>query len=241
MLNKFNQMDNSKKIPIIIGVSFVLIIIIIVLSVSINNTSAYKYLKEDNNKGLIYTIDYTSNDLYRVEVPYVNINGSFGKSINEDIDSYVSDYINSEKLVLSYDYNINGKVLSLVIKVVNYNTKNIPEVYFKTYNINLEDQVLLSDEDLLSIYGLTSEDVEASIENKFNYWFKQVIKKGYINEEECDYDCFLNYRDVENYLDDIAYYIDKGKLVCYKPFVFYSIFGEEAYFKEEDFKFILSK
>ena len=42
-------------------------------------------------------------------------------------------------------------------------------------------------------------------------------------------------------MDDVSYYIENGNLVVYKPFVFYSIFGEEEYFKEDDFKFMIVK
>lgn len=241
MIEKFNRMDNSKKIPIVISISIGLIIFIILFSYFKNNSSNFNDLREDNAKPFVYTSSTKKTGVYRIEKPYVNIGDSFGKSINEDIESYVSDYTENDKVILSYEYNINGKVLSLVIKTVNYDVKNVPEVYFKTYNINLEEERLLGDEELLSIYNLTSADVETTIEKKFNKWYKDVIKKGYINEEECDYECFLNYREVDDYLDDVVYYIEQGKLVAYKPFVFYSIFGEEKYFKESDFMFILSK
>ena len=241
MLNKFNRMENNKKIPIVIGISIILIVFIIVFSSYKPTSFNYNSLKEDSSKAFVYTVNHQENDLYRIEVPYVNIGNSFGKSINEDIDSYVYDFYDKEKVILSYDYNINGKVLSLVIKAVNYDVKNVPEVYFKTYNINLEDVVLLGDEDLLAIYDMNSEKVEITIENKFEYWYKEVQKEGYINEEECDYECFLKYRGVNDYLDDVVYYIDKGKLVAFKPFIFYSVFGEENYFKEKDFRFILSE
>ena len=241
MLNKFNRLDNDKKIPIVIGVAVALIVFIVVFSSYKPTGFDYNSLKEDNTKGFVYTINSRREDLFRVEVPYVNLGNALGKSVNEDIDSYVEDFIDKEKLTLSYDYNINGKVLSLVIKTINYDAKSIPEIYFKTYNINLEDMVLLGDEDLLGIYGMNSEKAEAVIESKFEYWYKDVQEKGYINEEECDYECFLKYRDVDGYLDNAVYYIDKGKLIAFKPFVFYSVFGEENYFKEKDFEFILSE
>ena len=241
MLNKLEKMDNNKKVPLVLGISITLIILIIVFSVSRNNGVSYNEIKIDSTKGFVYTINSKKEGLYRIEVPYVNIKDSFGKSINEDIDFYVSDFIDNEKLILSYDYNINGKVLSLVIKTVDYNVKSVPKVYFKTYNINLEDLVLLSDEELLSIYSLTDFEVSSIIEKQFSDWYNDEIKEGYINEDECDYDCFLGYRDVEDYLENVVYYIKQGKLVAYKPFEFYSIFGEENYFKESDFEFVLSE
>ena len=241
MIEKFNKMDNSKKIPIAISISIGLIVFIILFSYFQNNNSNYNNLKEDNTKSLVFTINSKENGKYYINVPYVNIADSLGKSINEDIDSYMQDFMDNDQLISSYQYTINGKVLSLVIKTVDYDVKNVPLVYFKTYNINLEDLVLLTDDDLLAIYNITSENVESIIEKKFAYWYKDIIKEGYLDEEECDYDCFLDYREVDNYLDDISYYIENGNLIVFKPFVFYSIFGEENYFKEDDFKFVLSE
>ena len=37
---------------------------------------------------------------------------------------------------------------------------------------------------------------------------------------------------------DLAY-IKNGDLVAYKPFVYYSIFGDEEYFNEDHFEFVL--
>jgi hypothetical protein len=243
MIEKFNEMDNSKKIPIIFSVSVILVIIVIVASYVINNNSGYNYdsIKKYSDKELVYTINSEKTGVFFKEIPYVNIDGSLGKSVNEDIDSYLYDYSDLDKIMVSYEYNINGRILSLVIKIVNYDVKNVPKVIFKTYNINLDDKVLLSDEDLLNIYNISNGDVDSIIENQFLKWYKDVQKKGYINEEECDYECFLKYREVDDYMDGIAYYIDGGKLVVYKPFVFYSIFGEENYFKEDDFEIILSE
>ena len=241
MLEKFNRMDNSKKVPMVIGIALLLIVFIIVFSYFRNSGLDYSDIKEYSDKAFVYTINSEKNGSFFVNVPYVNIVGSFGKEINEDIDSYVADFMENDKIRLSYEYNINGKIVSLVIKTVDYNTKNVPKVYFKTYNIDIENQVLLSEDDLLSIYNITTDDVYSIIENQFLKWYEEVKKEGYVNEDECDYECFLGYRDVEDYLDDISYYIDRGRLAVYKPFVFNSIFGEENFFKESDFKFILTE
>jgi hypothetical protein len=94
---------------------------------------------------------------------------------------------------------------------------------------------------MLRLYNVTYDDVYKVIEKKFKYWYKDLIKKEYFDEEDCTYDDFLGNRDVEDYMDNVSYYIEEGKLVAYKPFVFYSIIGEESYFKEKDFKFVISK
>lgn len=239
MIEKFNKLDNSKKIPIIIITAIILITIIILVSSISNNKSKYNIVKEDINKELVYTIKSTKNGRFYVNVPYINIKDETIKSINEEIDSYIGDFINEDKVILSYEYDVNGKVLSLVIKVIDYDTDDLPIVYFKTFNINLETKGLVSDEELLNAYEVDSDEVNSTIEKQFTKWYKELIKEKYINEEECDYDCFLEYREVDDYMGDIAYYIDKGKLIVFKPFNIYSIYGEEEYFAEDDFKIII--
>ena len=239
MIEKFNKMDNSKKIPIVIGVVAVLIIIIVLFSIFGNKGSNYDSIKENEKKSFVYTKSSSENKPFYTEIPYVNIKDI---GINEDIDSFYSDFIDNERVILSYDYNINGKVLSLVLKAVDYdNNDDVPKIYFKSYNINLQDKLLLSDDDVLGLYEVSIDDVNTKIEKKFKKWYKDIVKNGYIDEDECDYECFLEYREVENYMDDVVYSIEKGKLIAYKSFNVYSVLGEESYFKEKDFKFVISK
>ena len=40
-------------------------------------------------------------------------------------------------------------------------------------------------------------------------------------------------------MDNVNYYVKDGNLIAYKPFIFYSIFNDEEYFKEEHFEFLL--
>lgn len=241
MIKKFNELDNNKKILIVVSLAVILIVGIILYVYFKNENSGFKNIKENEDKELVYTINSKKNKDFFIDVPYINIKGDYIKSVNEDINSYVEEFINEEMVRLTYEYEINGKVLSLVIKVANYNTDDVPEIYFKTYNVNLDTLVLLSDDYLLRIYNTNYESVKEIIEKRFQYFYKDLIEQEYFDEEECEYECFLENRGVEDYMDDVSYYIEGGKLVAYKPFVFYSIIGEENYFKEEDLKFIIAK
>ena len=239
MIEKFNKLDNSKKIPIIISVGIILIVLVIVLSLGLKGTNT-SLVKENSKKAFVYTIDSKKNGDYFIDVPYVNIKGTSIKSINEDINSYVENFIDKDMVRLSYEFEINGKVLSLVIMAADYDTEDVPSIYFKTYNISLDTRDLLNDEDLLSAYDFSYDDVNASIEKKFEAWYEE-LKEEYFDEDECDYDCFLKYRDIGSYINDVNYYVKDGNLIAYKPFVFYSIFGEDYYFKDTDYKFEINK
>ena len=240
MIDKFKKMDNSKKIPIVIGMSLVLIVFIIVYSLNKNNGVDFEVVKEYSDKEIVYTADTIEIDeLFHIYVPYVNIKGTSIILINEDIKSYIDEFTNKKMVIVTYEYTVNGKVLSLVIKTVDYGDEDTgPVAYFKTYNINLKTNELVSDEELLSAYNVNLADVSSAIEKQFKYWYKELNKEGYF-EEDCDYECFLEYREVDDYTEDVSYYIEKGKLIAFKPFVVYSIYGEEDYFTENDFKFTI--
>ena len=42
-------------------------------------------------------------------------------------------------------------------------------------------------------------------------------------------------------MDKVVFYVKNGDLVAYKPFIFFSIFGEEEYFEDEDYEFLIVK
>ncbi len=241
MIEKFNKLDNSKKIPIAIFTALVLIVIIILFNVFYGKGSRFEHLKEDSSKGFVYTCNSIKNNDFNINVPCINIKDSSIKSINEDINSYVEEFIYNEMLNLSYEYGINGKVLSLIIKVVDYNVKDDPKVYFKSYNINLETMKLVNEDEILNAYEISLDDVEKAIYKKFDTWYKEIVKEGYFDEDDCDYECFIDNHGVNDYTSEISYYIDSGILVIYKPFTFYTIFGEEDYFKEDNFKFVIKE
>ena len=49
----------------------------------------------------------------------------------------------------------------------------------------------------------------------------------------------MSLRKIDDYLDDVNYYIENGSLVVYKTFEVYSKYNEEDYFTRDDFKFYI--
>ena len=196
----------------------------------------FNYMKVDKGEHIVYT-RYNQNSK---EVPYVNINSADVKSLNDSIVDYCNNYVNSDDIKIKYEYSINGNYLSLVIKVIN--NKELPsKMIFKTYNVSLKNRTVLTDQDLTDYFKVNNDIVSARIHNRFLEMYKDEVAQGYIEEMECDYTCYLGYRGVTDYLEDINYYIKDGKLVAYKPFIYSSIFGEEEYFTEDSFIFELTE
>ncbi len=231
----------TKKIVLFIVGSLLFIILIIIVAVNKNNTKNYGNLKQDKTKYLVYTKYEDKSSVYQKEIPYINMKADVIKKVNHDIYLFCDDYKDKEKSVISYEYDINGIILSVVLKIVDNETEYAPEVYFKTYNINLDTSEVISDDSLLGLFEVDETTVYNKIDIGFRNFYKDVTDKGYVDSLECDYNCFLSYRGIDNYLDDVFYYVENGSLVVFRSFIFYSVFGEEKYFSDDDFKFVIAK
>lgn len=240
-MNKIKNMDEETKKKLVIVLAIISIILIIFVFYLRSRTVNYSSVKEDKSKDVVYTYKTSKDDVFIKEIPYLNLNFDFAKNINKDITSFIGEYETDEYTSIGYNYNINGEVLSFVVKMINYGDETGPKISFKGYNINLKTKKIVTDNELLDLFGYTSKDVEVSIAKKFNEYYKELVKENYYDSDECDYDCFLTYRDVENYLDDIVLYVNNGDLYAYKPFSFYSVLGEEEYFREKHFIFLIEK
>lgn len=231
----YKDLDKSKAIKLLI-LCIIAIIIIICTQIYKSYTKNFNYLKVDKSEYLVYT-RYNQNSK---EVPYINVNSSEIKSLNDQIVDFCNKYVNIDNAQITYEYTINGNYLSVVIKVIN-NNEYPSKMVFKTYNISLKNRSVMSDQDLLNYFNVNEDLVYARINNGFIDMYKDEVAQGYMEEAECNYDCFLGYRGVDDYMSELSYYIKDGKLVVYKPFIYSSIFGEEEYFKEDSFIFQITE
>lgn len=235
--------NNSKRLTYehILMLSIVGVALIIMLAYSIHNYNVnnYNYIKIDKSKDLIYTIFYDTANDYIKDVPYVNMNAPHIEEVNNRINSFVEKYKTLNRAIITYEYEVNGQILSLITKAISYETNYAAKVEFISFNINVETQEVLDDSTILSLYGIDTNYVKERIKNQLQKYHTEIVKEGYYSLQQCNFNCFLKWRDIEDYLDGVSYYIKEGKLYAYKPFVFASIFGEEEYFKDNDFQFLI--
>lgn len=233
--DEVKNLDKSKAVKLLI-LCICSIILIIASQIYKSYKQNFNYLKVDKSEYIVYT-RYNQNSK---EVPYINVNSNDVKNLNEKIVEFCNDYVNIDDAKITYEYNINGNYLSLVIKVIN--NKEFPsKIVFKTYNINLKNRSVMSDEELLNYFRVNEDLLYAKINNRFIEMYKDEVAQGYMEEAECNYECYLGYRGVDDYLSELNYYIKDGKLVVYKPFIYSSIFGEEEYFNEDSFIFPITE
>lgn len=236
---RFKRLDSESKKILIISLTIFVIIFLVAYFFIRKEEDNYNKIKEDKSKFLIYTKYEKTNTKYQKHVPFINLKGDVIKQVNKDIDLFANDFIGTSKCLFLYEYDINGIILSIVLKAVDYSTDFASEVHFRSYNINLSTLEVISDEALLDFFGTNEVSVESLIENKFRYFHQDLIKNDYYQADECNYECFLSYRNVQNYLDNVSYYVKDGNLIAYKPFISSSIYGEEEYFGSKDFEFLL--
>ena len=221
--------------------SIITIFLLVFLFFVFKQDENYKSIKEDKNQYLVYTKYQESNDNYEISIPYINIRSSVIKQVNDDISNFLEKFMEEEKAVINYEYDINGIILSLVVKVIDYDNDYAPKPYFRSYNINLKKLELIENDSLLSFFDVNYENVHDIIASQLYTYYKNIVEEGYYQEEECDYSCFLSYREINDYLDDVTYYVKNGNLIAYKPFVFSSVYGEEYFFNDEHFEFLIVK
>lgn len=238
MRKKKNSLDPNKR-KIIIVLSIIIIIFLIIYFTVSNSNDNYGSIKKDKNNYLVYTKYEDNKNNYSVNIPYVNIKGNLNSVINDDIDKFTKDYISNGNSIITYEYDISGVVLSLIIKIIDYTNKYNPDIYFQSYNINIKKLSLYDEEELFNLFNTNYNNIDASIENQFKEYYQEIVNLKYYDSSECNYNCFLKYRGIDSYTSNISYYVSNGNLYAYKPFVYYSIFGEENYFTEDHFKFLI--
>lgn len=235
---KIGNVEISKKLFI----TFIVVVVLAIIAFIVSKvyTKDYEDYKIDDDKEFIYTYEtYSSSE---TDIPYVNINIEFAKSLNKSLQELGSSYKSSTtpNVSMNYQYNINNNIVSLVIIFKKLNEKNELVFDYVTYVFDLEKEgKVLTDSEILKKYNITVDDVNEEIN-------LQMVKK-YDNEINnnvlpgtCNYiDCFLKLRNINKFTDNAHYFVEDGKLVVYTSYNVYSEYKEEEYFTREDFKFYI--
>lgn len=201
--------------------------------------SEYGDIKHFNDKGIVFVQRTKTVSNKTSRVPYINIESEDADILNKQILEFTNKYFDYKKNIIEYTFNVSGDILSLVIRVVD-NTDVFPMIYFRTYNVNLKTVKTVTKEELFALYNINEDYVEQQIKNRFQYFYNEENDQNMFHGE-CDYDCFLFLRGITNYLDDTYYYVENGKLYVFREFKIHSLYDEDEYFKEDDFKIKISK
>lgn len=194
-------------------------------------------IRIDTNKDLVYST-YV-NEMYDQQIPYVNLKGDEIIELNEDIQTYTKSFKNNKHSKIKYEYQYGGgfaNLLSLII-TIKYNAGNDNNrIYYASYNIDTNNQKWISNNDLLKAYGLSKNDVQNLLEEKFKEFYEEEVRNDYFEKDSCDFKCYMDLRDFYSIKDiDYSYYVDNnGNLKLYLPFLENSIYNEQNFFTDKD-------
>ena len=155
-----NLQDQKTTLIIVVAIA---IVAMLAYSFHDNNVKNYNYIKESWFDDLIYTSYYDDRNEYVKEVPYINIRGEQITEINNQIEVFSTKYTNLNRAIITYDYSITGQILSVIVKAINYETNYASEAEFISYNINLKNQQVYTNQDVLDLYNNLSADSKQTI------------------------------------------------------------------------------
>ena len=219
-LKRGESMKRIKKNPSIfyIGVG-VFIIFILGYYFYMRSHNSYDSLKVDSSQPFVYTISEDQKGYYFQYKPYVNLKGELGDYCNQDIESFFQAF-NQNNISITYESSLNGKILSIIMKVGNYGYAESAVIYqFRSYHINLDTLEILDNDKVLSYFNLTSTQVQEIMDQKLKEFYEELVESKEINGRTCNYQCFLKGKQITSDLEDVEYFIRDAKLYAYKPYV----------------------
>ena len=232
------KLEYSK--PLLVFLIIIIIAFIVTYMVNKKSVEDYKSIKTDSSKYYVYT--YKENRQSKSYIPQINIFSEDAQKVNKKIIEESKVYLNSNTpdTSVSYQYNQHKNILSIVLTYKNLNEKKELQFSFKTFVFDLKDDGrLLSSEEILSKYDITTIGVDNIIKKKMKSIYIDEVEKGFIKQSECDFNCYLKLRGTTDFSQNANYYIENGHLVVYRAFNVYSKYKEEEYFTRDNFKFII--
>ena len=223
----------KQKVRKVIIIASVMILFLIGYHYYRTQKNNYNLIKINRSEYLVYTEKETQYGNYNQYKPFLNIKGETGTLINQDITSYLSNF-EKENICVTYDYDINGKVLSLILKVEDYSyVESAAVLYFRSYHVRLDTLDILSNEDILEFFDMNQESFNSILNQKIEEYYYGLVNQNLINANQCDFSCFLEARDFTNGIEDVELFVKDGKLVAFKPYIFMVEDAEEVHYSFE--------
>ncbi len=232
----------NKKTIIIIGIFLVVLIILSIVVKLLGNTNQLlittyvsKLEKEDitlevNDCDLDYVLKYNN-------IPYFNLNTEVFNELNEEImETFLlrTCYQDGE---INYETSLNDNILSVALNISYATDDDLAYLEYKTYNVNIDENTRMNNQDILKRYDLTLENVTNIVLNHLRTYYDYEFEKGYINNFSFQYYLtnILNYTPIT--INNMNLYIDsKNNLYIYKDYTL-----SEGMSIDENFPYITIK
>lgn len=205
----------AKKYIVVISIFVFLVIIILFLS---------KRYEKDN---IVETTRRTEDS----SLPQINIENEDIDNLNHELETLYKQYITHGKNTFAYRTNNYGNIVSILISIDEF----LNEIYpyrkkFLSYHIDRSGKIL-SDDELISLFGVTMEEVENKVLKQLEIYYYEEDSLEYFEKEECDFSCYLSFvRNIIDIKDSIAVTIENNQLVAYVGFDKNSFYEDMEYF-----------
>ncbi len=232
----------NKKYILIVTI---FLIVIIILSIVVNA------LNKDNNKVLVssYVSNLTSSDLKEItdcnisevlkdsDVPFFKLSNEFYNKFNDEIVYEFLLRACYQNGIISYDTTINDNILSLALNISYESVNDLTYVEYKTYNIDINENVPVDNATILNKYNRTIDDVTNTVMSRLLSYYDYEQKHNYLTTETS----FSNYLEILEYepitIDNMKLFIDKNNdLWLYKEYTL-----SEAMMRYDDYPVISIK
>lgn len=167
---------------------FLILFIFVIVFFQPNSDFENKVLKQ--NVYIFYKEnDYSTSENSLVgDMPVINYNSKEINRINNEIVNIYYDILLKDSAVFKSYYYVYNNVLSLCIETNYFDNSEYGNLNYYSYNINLDDYSVLSDDQFFKLIGISDEDVFNAISNRLHSY--------YINDDlanSMDFDSYKNY------------------------------------------------
>lgn len=167
------------------------------------------------------------------KLPYINISGKDTDAINKYLEDLYKNYSNDKKSKLTYKTEKYKNIISLLVSIDEFNNET-NETIRKYLGFNVkEDGTFIDKEEMAELFGYSLEEIVDKVDKKLNEYYQDEAIEGYIDSNECSYNCYLSYaRGINNILNEISLVIENGKLTVYINLSKDDINGDKEYFEK---------
>lgn len=211
IIDNLKEFIINNKIKVLIAV--LVLMFIIVMMITNKNKDEHKVY---DNRNYIYTSEIKDIGGIKSKLPLVNLYGEEIDILNKDImGKYYTENLIGEKY-MDYEYYKNNNILSLIVKLYYLESNDYAPSNIYFYNIDINEGTLISNEELLSIYNISTEEVENELIEHIEEYYNYEVDNNYISG--CDINCYKD-RIGSNLLEDISYYVKDNNIYAYKYFL----------------------
>lgn len=168
-----------------------------------------------------------------IVISYINFEK---KEMNFDLDgeyiSHLNQFLEIVKNNLEkndLEYNIekykNKEIYSMLLTIYDEQTEYI------TYNIDLNTNEAIDNEKIVNKFDLSLEDIKNKIEECLKKYYDEEINQGYVDSNECDFDCYKIHRNMDDIESSYVLFVKKDKLYIYMNMALDSVWGDRDYFE----------